>query len=535
MDTYRIVDQSTKVRMEELLATWRYSGPNGTALFGPSAQMDIERRLYGNAVPRVTAAPPSAIRPPFPQATYGNNPPSHIQQQPSQRTRTLERLDRLLAIGSHDQHHNPHLFDGNRMQALGKLRTLVADMPLSGDELNQIDMQLDTLEAEIESRRQTMSLAPSVPTPVMMPPSVSIASSSTHSPRPNNGPVSLPPNLAGALANFGKMGVGSSTPPVSHAALSGNFSTSAAPAALGAPAQDLIAKLQQAGLFRAATATPPAVTVVQQDLEYSNMILSLNLKLTTADMQRELPLGSLEAITFKELSLQCRQCSNRYPAGPKGQESMDRHLDWHFRQNRRARDSTARGQSRSWFSRLEEWIRGGHDDDAPKRLEDSAGTNGTSSTTSLTPAQEAELKAATNAFVIAPIDDPQAATKPCPICKELFKAEMSQDEDDFIWKNCVNIKGIYYHGSCHYSAKIFSSAVKSSTGSREGTPAIEDQAAAKATGSRLDQIKEEDGKTAVAPIAGTKRKAETIVKEEEDEGSAQKIARPSIGEEIAAA
>lgn len=259
------------------------------------------------------------------------------------------------------------------------------------------------------------------------------------------------------------------------------------------------------------------------------------LKLTPADMQRELPLGSLEAIEYKELPLQCRQCSKRYPQGPKGQASMDQHLDWHFRQSRRARDSTARGQSRSWFSRLEDWIRGGHDDDAPKRLDENAGTNGPKSTTALTPAQEAELKAATSAFVIAPIDDPEAATKPCPICKELFKAEMSQDEDDFIWKNAVNVKGVYYHGSCHYSAKIFSSSVKSSTGSREGTPLLDEQAAAKATGSRLDQIKEEE--TNSVPLAGTKRKAETLVKEEEDEEqeSSAKIARPSIKEEIVAA
>jgi len=145
------------------------------------------------------------------------------------------------------------------------------------------------------------------------------------------------------------------------------------------------------------------------------------------------------------------------------------------------------------------------------------------------------LKAATSAFVIAPIDDPEAATKPCPICKELFKAEMSQDEDDFIWKNAVNIKGVYYHGSCHYSAKIFSSAVKSSTGSREGTPLIDDLAA-KAMGSRLNQIKEEEDVKPLAPLAGTKRKAETLIKEEEDdEESAPKIARPSIEGQMAAA
>jgi pre-mRNA cleavage complex 2 protein Pcf11 len=511
METYRVVDHIVKVRMEELLATWRNSGPNGAPLFGEAAQWSIERALYGNGGPPV---PVMATRSPLPQHNYGGNSP--LQSGPHSQTRTIERFDRLLAIGNHDQHHNPHLYDADRMQALGKLKMVVTETRLSPEEMSQIHAQLDVLEAELEARRQ-----------VIAPVQQSIPSAAL----PTKG---LPASLAGALANLGKLGMGSSTPPINHQAATPTQPPAPLPAA---SALDLIASLRSAGLLPT-QGTPPAPTVVQQDLEYSNMIMSLNIKLVASDMQREIPLGSLQAINFKELPLQCRQCANRYPKTAKGQASMDQHLDWHFRQNRRAKDSAVRGQSRSWFSRLEEWIRGGHDDDVPlKRNEIDGG--GVKSTMAMTPAQEAELKAATKSFVVAPSDDPGVATKPCPICKELFKSEWSEDEEEWVWKDAIKVGDVYYHGSCHYSAKTLTSSVKQMIGSREGTPQMDDRPSKAALGSLLGQVKEEEPKSEkveeldhkVSTAAGVKRKAEEDIKTEDGEENATKILKISTAEQ----
>ena len=49
METYRSVDQPTKRRLEELLATWREAGPGKRPLFGDSPQWTIERSLFGSA------------------------------------------------------------------------------------------------------------------------------------------------------------------------------------------------------------------------------------------------------------------------------------------------------------------------------------------------------------------------------------------------------------------------------------------------------------------------------------------------------
>ena len=48
MESYRVVDQPTRRRMEELLATWRNAGPGGRPLFGENAQWTIERSLFGS-------------------------------------------------------------------------------------------------------------------------------------------------------------------------------------------------------------------------------------------------------------------------------------------------------------------------------------------------------------------------------------------------------------------------------------------------------------------------------------------------------
>ena len=56
MESYRVVDQPTRRRMEELLATWREAGPGGRPMLGDASQQAIERSLYGSQGVPVKAA-----------------------------------------------------------------------------------------------------------------------------------------------------------------------------------------------------------------------------------------------------------------------------------------------------------------------------------------------------------------------------------------------------------------------------------------------------------------------------------------------
>ena len=47
LDTYSQVDESTKAKMIEMLATWRAGAPNGGELFGAVPQLAIEQEVFG--------------------------------------------------------------------------------------------------------------------------------------------------------------------------------------------------------------------------------------------------------------------------------------------------------------------------------------------------------------------------------------------------------------------------------------------------------------------------------------------------------
>ena len=49
LDTYGLVDDSTRSKMEEMLLTWRTGSPQGKELFGVPPQVAIERGIWGDA------------------------------------------------------------------------------------------------------------------------------------------------------------------------------------------------------------------------------------------------------------------------------------------------------------------------------------------------------------------------------------------------------------------------------------------------------------------------------------------------------
>ena len=47
LDTYFDVDHTTRIKMDEMLATWRSGSPHGKELFGVAVQVAIERSIWG--------------------------------------------------------------------------------------------------------------------------------------------------------------------------------------------------------------------------------------------------------------------------------------------------------------------------------------------------------------------------------------------------------------------------------------------------------------------------------------------------------
>jgi pre-mRNA cleavage complex 2 protein Pcf11 len=99
-------------------------------------------------------------------------------------------------------------------------------------------------------------------------------------------------------------------------------------------------------------------------------------------------------------------------------------------------EAEGRGQNRSWYVDEREWISSREYDDEPPE----EAMNGSM-------AAAAAKKQQTD-FVRAP-SDPALRSLPCPIDQEPFKSEWSEEVQDFIWKDTVQVGGKYYHASCY--------------------------------------------------------------------------------------
>ena len=479
LESYRLVDQPTKMRMEELLGTWKTAGPGARPLFGENSQWSIERALFGSqGMPQGNAAPAPVADP---RANAARS-----------KSRAIENIDKLLAVDGQSLAANPSDKSlHERVDSLAQLKQVILTADLSNEDMAQIHAQLDSLSAAAQRTNPSGHAAAMHGQPLSPAPAPVQVTAPT--PAPSAVPAALPQGLSGALANLSAL----TAPPPTSAAPNSNAAAS------------LFASLMQAGLLpgsNTSTPPPPAPAAERdQDEDYISAILSLDIKTSGPDFLRE-PSSSYELILHKHLPLQCRQCANRYPTGTKGQGRMDDHLDWHFTQNRRAKDSAARGQSRSWFDRLESFIRGGFDDSAPA-TKSSSGTNTESDVKGVNAAQDKALKEKfAKSFVIAPTE-PDLASKPCPICKEAFKSQWSEDEEEWIWLNAIKVDDAYYHASCHYSAKSLTDSVngngdrrtasvgvKRRSQSRTATPSLPQGAAGRKRKSGIEEEAEEDEK-----------------------------------------
>jgi len=144
------------------------------------------------------------------------------------------------------------------------------------------------------------------------------------------------------------------------------------------------------------------------------------------------------------LPQRCKQCGVRFP---EGDAKMQAHMDWHFRRNRKERESEGRGAHRRWLPRAEvstlispkadkqEWINVAASTEAGPSQSPTNAQSGSQQPARLTAEKVAALQ---RKWVRVPGDSSKAAT-PCPVCKESFKAEWSEEEEEWVWRNAVDI------------------------------------------------------------------------------------------------
>jgi pre-mRNA cleavage complex 2 protein Pcf11 len=469
LETYQQADQQTRGKMEEMLLTWRTGAPNGRELFGVGPQLAIERGIW-----------PS-------------NPgqgPSHSSNAFVSKSQVLSELEFALRQKERILQSNPYdSVTSNHIGVLSQLRKLV-EAGVSQEELAQILAQLRTLVRP----SPTNLPPPPPPVPVKYPPTAAYPQTfAYHQTAAPNGaslvqsqyPMAHTPTYANSAQQI-------QTPDISRP-LSNSAVASAAPPAIP-NISGLFEALVKAGVV-SATSTPtgagatihaqsdskPEFHVTQSPREsnvedarvYRKAILAEDVKFSSAEISRHRP--NIVHFLYDRMPVQCKQCGLRFSDTAQGKKTMQEHLDMHFRQNRKASQSVGRGHSRSWFLGVEDWIR-----DLPYSSGDKDMTgfssrlsNAKAVASAESAKRDAEIRAR---FVVVPPGD-EAKHVTCPICKEAFKSEFNEEDEEWIWKNALRVDDKIYHATCHAEALLTSGSLSARLrqgfiGSRSGTPDV---------------------------------------------------------------
>ncbi|KAI9512226.1 hypothetical protein F5148DRAFT_1164952 [Russula earlei] len=496
LETYQHVDQQTRGKMEEMLLTWRTGSPNGRELFGVGPQVAIERGIW-----------PS-------NPAHGS---SHSVNAFVSKSQVLSELEFTLRQKERSLQNNPYdPVAQNHISILSQLRRLV-EAGVSQEELAQILAQLRTLVRPTPTNAAPQPSIPKYTNAVSYPPSftyhqtvVPAGASLPHAQYSQHHGL-IYPNPAQQFQ----------TSDGSRSSAMNAVVPSTAPPAIS-NISGLFEALVKAGVVSATSTSPGAGSTaqVQDDIQnqpryvqglseskvedtraYRKALLAEDVKFSSAEISRHRP--NIVHFLYDRMPVQCKQCGLRFSDTALGKKAMQEHLDMHFRQNRKASQSVGRGHSRTWFLGVEDWI---HDMPYSSSDKDAGPSSRLSNTKAIAIAESAKRDAELRArFVVVPSGD-EAKHVTCPICKEVFKSEFNEDDEEWIWRNALKIDDKIYHATCHAEALATSGSLTARlrqgfASSRSGTP---DAPSLRATPPRL-------GKAESLPATsktGVKRKVE---------------------------
>ncbi|KAJ0423839.1 hypothetical protein BJY00DRAFT_277523 [Aspergillus carlsbadensis] len=492
MNAYTLVDSQTRRKLDEMLKTWKEPVP-GSLDTRPVFPLEITRSIENALIKARTAALqqqqargqqdvysrgrvgtppgwPNTSTPPQNAARYpptssqplgrtgsANGYPPAGEQMPVRSTPTpqlqhdvdLSTLNRdvevLIAAARNEFANNP--LDPSvqqRLKALLDLQGIMQRQQLTQEQLKLV-------------RDQVSALAPK-PIPASQPASspTPIISTATLATPPVTQPFSQPLQQLlnpGTLAELIKATAAKQqpTPPPQIPPVLPQIPTSA-------PENPLIAALRAKGLLPTAS-TPPAGApnmaspfpfIVPGQVRYTPPVptpqtasvgeVQVNVQMNTASIK--IPRSMLIASLYDARPNRCGTCGRRFHATEEGKEKKARHLDWHFRTNQRMADAAKRAQNRSWYVDERDWIKSREvgDDQVITESEttsESAGADGASS-----------KKGPAKQWIRAP-NDATLRNTPCPICQEKFESTWSEDVQDWIWQDAVNVGARVYHASCY--------------------------------------------------------------------------------------
>ncbi|XP_033212729.1 uncharacterized protein LOC117170223 isoform X2 [Belonocnema kinseyi] len=140
--------------------------------------------------------------------------------------------------------------------------------------------------------------------------------------------------------------------------------------------------------------------------------------------------------------MQCSSCGSRY-ATPELTSRYSQHLDWHFRQNRKERDSARKAHSRTFYYDLSDWTQYEEVEDLEDRAQSWFETE----------KQSTEVESAVAEDVPEESEQPSVPTGSatelrCHVCHDEFKQFYNEEMEEWHIKPAVVFEDNYFHPLC---------------------------------------------------------------------------------------
>ncbi|XP_033234293.1 uncharacterized protein Pcf11 isoform X5 [Drosophila pseudoobscura] len=149
------------------------------------------------------------------------------------------------------------------------------------------------------------------------------------------------------------------------------------------------------------------------------------------------------------LGMQCSSCGVRFP--PEQTIKYSQHLDWHFRQNRRERDSTRKATSRRWYYDLNDWRQYEEIEDVEEReknfLDTQGQPGGPDAIDDLSQQRSLDSPVPTCAAGNDDVD------RSCDMCHEKFEQFYNEELEEWHLRSAIRVEDKIYHPLCYEDYK----------------------------------------------------------------------------------
>ncbi|XP_055614328.1 pre-mRNA cleavage complex 2 protein Pcf11-like isoform X2 [Uranotaenia lowii] len=148
--------------------------------------------------------------------------------------------------------------------------------------------------------------------------------------------------------------------------------------------------------------------------------------------------------------MQCSSCGVRFP--PEQTMKYSQHLDWHFRQNRRDRDSARKAHSRKWYYDVSDWIQYEEIEDLEEREKNWFETQ---------QGEQIEFNGDGDQGGGRNVDSPPPSCpagsdeveKRCHMCHDEFEQFYNEETEEWHLRNAIRVEDDIYHPLCYEDYK----------------------------------------------------------------------------------